>query len=102
MWPRAISQRTLRNAPPDKPDEYCADRAEQHDPPPAVDAERAARHQQPADQRNQWYGCELHDLIDCECAAANVLGHKLGDVCIDRHQLDPDADARNHSPDQDS
>src|SRR5271154_4349198 len=28
--------------------------------------------------------------------------HELGDECIDRYQLDPDADAGNHSPDQDS
>ena len=94
--------RTFRNAPPDKPDEYCADRAEQDDPTPAINAERAARHKQPGDQRNQWYGGELHDLIDGECAAANFLGHQLGDVCIDRHQLDANADACNHPPEQDS
>ncbi len=90
--------RALGHLAAQHPDEHRPHRADRHHPAPAVDAERAPGHQQVGQQRHDRHGGELHHLVEGEGAAAHVLGHQLGDVGVDRHQLHADADTRDQPP----
>ena len=94
--------RRLRQPESDEPDHDGADRADQHHPAPAVEAERRRRHQQPGDERHDRHGEELEELVVGERAAAMGQRHQLGDIGIDRDQLDADADAGDEAPQVDA
>ena len=104
LQPAARDQppRTLGDDPADQPHHDCARRSDQHHPAPAVEAERCARHQDPGGQRHDRNRRELHDLVDGEGPAAQMLGHQLADVGIDRDELHADPDAGERSPQQDT
>ena len=63
----------------------CAD---QHDPAPAVDAQRGCRDQQVRQERHHRHGGEADALAQGEGAAANRLRHQFREVGVDGHQFD--------------
>ena len=62
----------------------------------------AVRHQQVGEQGDDRHDGELDHLVVGEGAAADVLGHQLGDVGVDGDQLDADADAGDQAPEADA
>ena len=94
--------RAFRHAPANRPHHQRAERADDHHPAPAVDAERRLRHQPPRKQRDRRYGCVLHQMDESERAAAQTFRHEFADVGIDRHQFDAHADASDQPPQVDS
>jgi hypothetical protein len=56
------------------------------------------RHEQPSEEGDEWHRQELEELIEGISAAATAARHELGDIGIDRYQLDPDADPGDKAP----
>ena len=88
----------LRHAQPNPPDENRADAADQHNPAPAFEAKGRNRHQPPGKKGHNRNDRKLHRLVYGKDPAAMRSGHQLGEVGVDCHQFDPDADAGNKSP----
>ncbi len=72
--------RTFRQRAANPPDEQRAVRADHHDPAPAVDAERRARHERIGEKRDHRHGHEAVRLLAGERASANVLRREFTDV----------------------
>src|SRR5260370_3682304 len=89
---------TLWYAAADEPYEDRTYRADQDDPAPAFKTERVTRYQRPGQQGHHGNDAELYDLVHRESTAAQVFGYEFGDVGIDGHQLNADADACDHAP----
>ena len=97
--PCCASQRGDSGRPAaDPPDHERADRADDHHPAPAVEAEDRSRHQMPGEERDDRHG-RIHDaLVVGEGGPALLLGHQLGQIGVDVHQLDAEADAGDEPP----
>ncbi len=94
--------RAFRQAAANEPHENRAQRSGQDHPAPALQAERLLRHQPPRKQRDGWQRGESHDLAEGNRAAAQLPRHQLSDVSVYRDQLDADAHARDHAPQDNS
>ena len=93
--------RRLGQPAADPPDDERADRADDHDPAPAVEAEDGARHQMPGQERDDRHG-RIHDeLVVGEGGPALLLRHQLGDIGVDVDQFDAKADAGDKPPQDD-
>ncbi len=73
-------------------------RTDQHDPAPAVEPERGARHQQIREKRHHRHRRKADCLLAGESAAANLLGDQFGNVRADRHQFDANSDTGKKAP----
>src|SRR5450759_3298913 len=93
---------TFRYGAADEPDEDRTQRADQDDPAPAFKAEGVARYQRPSQQGDYGNHAELYDLVHSEGAASKMFGHEFGDVGVNSHQLNADADAGDHAPGDDA
>ena len=58
----------------------------------------AIGNEQPGDKRDHGHRHELNRRIIGERAAAQRSGHEFGDIGVDRHEFDADADARDKAP----
>ncbi len=65
-------------------------------------SERRDGHQQECEERHDRHGEELEELVVGEGAAAMRPRHQFGNVGVDRHQLDADADAGDEAPEIDA
>ena len=91
--------RAFRQAESHEPDDQRAGRADQHDRAPVVEAEGRGSLQAPGEQRANRHGEKHDELIEAERAPARLRGNQLGNIGVDRHQFDADADARDEPPD---
>ena len=97
--PCCSSQRgDFRQIPADPPNNGGADRADDHDPAPAVESEDGLRHQLPGQERHHRHRGEHDELVIGEGRPALFLRHQFGHIGIDVHQFDAEPDAGNEPP----
>ncbi len=90
--------RAFRQAAAQENHDRRRERADQHDPAPALDPERGRRHEDEGEKRYDRHAAEADRLIDRERPPAHRLRREFAQVGADGHDLDAETDARDEPP----